>query len=108
MSSNKKTYGEKLKSRVRSRRILPVIGVYDVFSAALAAKKFEAIFCSGYGLSASFYGLPDEGFITCNDMVSFVSRLRQKLNNIHIIDNIIYIITSFHFCLLYTSDAADE
>jgi|TARA_Y100000992_G_scaffold79628_1_gene50512 2-methylisocitrate lyase-like PEP mutase family enzyme len=88
MSSNKKTYGEKLKSRVRSRRILPVIGVYDVFSAALAAKKFEAIFCSGYGLSASFYGLPDEGFITCNDMVSFVSRLRQKLNSIHIIVDI--------------------
>jgi len=88
MSSNKKTYGEKLKSRIRSRRILPVIGVYDIFSAALAEKKFEAIFCSGYGLSASFYGLPDEGFITCNDMVSFVSRLRQKLNNVHIIVDI--------------------
>ena len=88
MSSNKKTYGEKLKSRIRSRRILPVIGVYDIFSAALAEKKFEAIFCSGYGLSASFYGLPDKGFITCNDMVSFVSRLRQKLNSVHIIVDI--------------------
>ncbi len=88
MSSNKETYGEKLKSRIRSRRILPVIGVYDIFSAALAEKKFEAIFCSGYGLSASFYGLPDEGFITCNDMVSFVSRLRQKLNSVHIIVDI--------------------
>ena len=46
MSSNKKTYGEKLKSRVRSRRILPVIGVYDVFSAALAAKNLKLFFAA--------------------------------------------------------------
>ena len=85
---NKRIYGQLLKARLESNNILPMIGVYDVFSAALVADKFEAIFCSGYGFSASFYGLPDEGFITWNDMLAYVARLRAILDNTHIIVDI--------------------
>mgnify|MGYP006189920873 FL=1 len=85
---NKKIYGQLLKSRIDSKEILPMIGVYDVFSASLVAEKYEAIFCSGYGFSASFYGLPDEGFITWTDMLSYVERLRATLDDTHIIVDI--------------------
>jgi 2-methylisocitrate lyase-like PEP mutase family enzyme len=52
------------------------IGIYDVFSAGLAARRFEGIFVSGYGMAASTYGLPDVGFITWTDMLQYVGRVR--------------------------------
>ncbi len=81
-------YGEKLRQRIDQGNILSMIGVYDAFSSLLAADKFEAIFCSGYGFSASYYGLPDEGFITWTDMVAYVQRVRAILNDTHIIVDI--------------------
>ena len=65
-----------------------MFGIYDVFSAALVAKKFEAIFCSGYGFAASYYGLPDEGYITWTDMVAYVERIRAVLPSTHIVVDI--------------------
>jgi 2-methylisocitrate lyase-like PEP mutase family enzyme len=62
-----------------SEDIFPVIGVYDVFSASLAAKHFQGIFISGYGFAASHYGLPDIGFIAWTDIVDFVHRIRTVL-----------------------------
>lgn len=62
-----------------SEDIIPVIGVYDVFSASLAAKHFKGIFVSGYGFAASHYGLPDIGFISWTDIVDFVHRIRTVL-----------------------------
>jgi len=59
--------------------IFPVIGVYDVFSASLAAKYFQGIFISGYGFAASHYGLPDIGFISWTDIVDLVHRIRTVL-----------------------------
>jgi len=43
---------------------LPFVGVFDAFSAAIAGRYNNAIFLSGFGFSASFYGLPDIGFIS--------------------------------------------
>ena len=43
------------------KKFLPLIGVYDVFSALIASKYFEGVFLSGYSFSASSYGLPDIG-----------------------------------------------
>jgi len=59
--------------------IFPVIGVYDVFSASLAAKYFNGIFISGFGFAASYYGLPDIGFISWRDIVDLVHRIRTVL-----------------------------
>ena len=81
-------YGSIIRERILKGGILPLIGVYDVFSAILAAQKFEAIFCSGYGFAASHYGLPDEGFIAWTDMVSYVKRIRAVLPKTHIVVDI--------------------
>ena len=59
--------------------VTPFIGVYDVFSAAIAAKRFDNLFLSGFGFAASHYGLPDRGFIAWSDMVDFVRRVRSVL-----------------------------
>ena len=68
--------GERLRARLREAGTVPAVGVYDVFSAAAAAREFEAVFVSGYSFGASHYGLPDEGFIAWTDIVDFVRRLR--------------------------------
>jgi len=81
-------FGKIFKDRVDNGDILPLIGIYDVFSAELAATKFEAIFCSGYGFSASHYGLPDEGFLSWTDMVDHVKRIRNVLPEIHMVVDI--------------------
>lgn len=75
--------GMDLKRSIRQelpvKEILPFIGVYDVFSALIAAKHFDGIFVSGFSFAASHYGLPDIGFIAWPDIVAFVQRLRSLL-----------------------------
>jgi 2-methylisocitrate lyase-like PEP mutase family enzyme len=72
---NPNSKGDKLRQVLSSKKILPVIGIYDVFSASLAARDFDALFVSGFGFAASHYGLPDIGFIAWTDIVDFVRRL---------------------------------
>lgn len=67
---------------------MPFIGIYDVFSATIAARHFNSLFISGYGFAASFYGLPDIGFIAWSDMVSFVHRVRTVLPQHHLLVDI--------------------
>jgi 2-methylisocitrate lyase-like PEP mutase family enzyme len=64
------------------------MGIYDVFSATIAARHFDAVFLSGYGFTASHYGLPDEGYVTWVDIVDFCSRVRSMLPSTHIIVDI--------------------
>jgi 2-methylisocitrate lyase-like PEP mutase family enzyme len=81
-------YGNSLRQAVASRDVVPFIGVYDVFSASLAARHYDALFCSGFGFAASYYGLPDIGFIAWSDMVSFVQRVRTILPEHHLLIDI--------------------
>lgn len=72
--------GARLRQTIANNpRILPFIGVYDVFSASIAGRHFDSLFVSGFGFAASHYGLPDIGFITWTDIVAFVQRLRTVL-----------------------------
>jgi 2-methylisocitrate lyase-like PEP mutase family enzyme len=59
--------------------MMPFIGVYDVFSASVAARYYQGLFVSGFGFAASYYGLPDIGFIAWPDILAFVQRLRTIL-----------------------------
>ncbi|HBE18545.1 MAG TPA: carboxyvinyl-carboxyphosphonate phosphorylmutase [Cyanobacteria bacterium UBA11149] len=68
-----------LQEELKKREIVPFIGVYDVFSASIAAKYYDGIFISGFGFAASHYGLPDIGFIAWSDIVAFVQRVRTLL-----------------------------
>ncbi|TYB49866.1 isocitrate lyase/PEP mutase family protein [Actinomadura chibensis] len=66
----------------------PLIGVFDMFSASVAARHFNGMFVSGFGFAASYYGLPDIGFIAWPDMVAFVQRLRLAFPGRHLLVDI--------------------
>lgn len=92
MSRNTLLPGDALRSSLlesrEKKRALPFIGAYDTFSASVAAKYVDTIFLSGYGFASSYYGLPDEGYITWSDMVSYAARVRHVLPDAHILVDI--------------------
>lgn len=81
-------YGEALRRAVASDRVTPVIGVFDMLSATIAARHYDALFVSGFGFAASHYGLPDIGFIAWPDVIGFVQRLRLALPRHHLLVDI--------------------
>src|SRR6516225_5047925 len=68
-----------LHQSITAGKTMPFIGVYDAFSASVAARHFDGPFVSGFGFAASYYGLPDIGFIAWPDILAFVQRLRTIL-----------------------------
>lgn len=86
VSSN--TQRKPLQDQLITRDILPFIGIYDVFSASIAARHFDGLFVSGFSFAASYYGLPDLGFNTWSDIVAFVQRLKMVLPDQYIIVDI--------------------
>ena len=77
-----------LKEARKLKKTLPFVGAYDTFSASIIAKYVDTIFLSGYGFSASHYGLPDEGYISWSDIVDFTARVRHILPDSHILVDI--------------------
>ena len=82
------SYGTQLRDALAKESIIPFIGVYDVFSATLAGRYFNSLFISGFSFGASYYGLPDIGFIAWSDIVSFVQRVRTVLPGHHLLVDI--------------------
>jgi len=80
--------GPLLKQEITKETFLPFIGVYDVFSASVAARYFNGLFLSGFSFAASFYGLPDIGFICWSDLVAFTQRVRTVLPHHHLLIDI--------------------
>ncbi|GAA4377534.1 oxaloacetate decarboxylase [Actinomadura verrucosospora] len=81
-------YGEELRREIRSEGTTPLIGVFDMFSASVAAQHYNGLFVSGFGFAASHYGLPDIGFIAWPDIVAFVQRLRLAFPGRHLLVDI--------------------
>lgn len=81
-------YQNCLREELKAKDIIPFIGVYDAFSASIAAKYYKGIFISGFGFAASHYGLPDIGFISWSDIVAFVQRVKTLLPHHHILVDI--------------------
>ncbi|WP_109001108.1 isocitrate lyase/PEP mutase family protein [Streptomyces rishiriensis] len=82
------TYGTKLRERIAGPGTTPLIGVYDMYSASIAAQHYDGMFVSGFGFAASYYGLPDIGFIAWPDMMAFVQRLRGAFPRHHLLVDI--------------------
>jgi 2-methylisocitrate lyase-like PEP mutase family enzyme len=82
------TYGKKLREQIAGPGTTPLIGVYDMYSASIAAEHYDGMFVSGFGFAASYYGLPDIGFIAWPDMVAFVQRLRGAFPAHHLLVDI--------------------
>jgi len=81
-------YGDALRDEVRRDNVTPLIGIFDMYSASVAAQNYGGMFVSGFGFAASYYGLPDIGFIAWPDMVSFVQRLRLAFPRQHLLVDI--------------------
>jgi 2-methylisocitrate lyase-like PEP mutase family enzyme len=72
--------GQILRDQLATNEVVePFIGVYDSFSARIAAACSSNLFLSGFGFAAGHYGLPDIGYISWSDMVAAAWRIRQIL-----------------------------
>jgi 2-methylisocitrate lyase-like PEP mutase family enzyme len=81
-------YGHALRTEISGPRTTPLIGIYDMYSASIAAQHYDGFFVSGFGFAASYYGLPDIGYIAWPDMVGFVQRLRLAFPRHHLLVDI--------------------
>ncbi len=82
------SHGHLLRSDIKHRPMTCFIGVHDALSASIAARHFDGLFLSGFSFAASFYGLPDVGFIAWTDMVAYCQRVRTIVPQSHIIVDI--------------------
>ncbi len=70
-----------LKNLIRERKALVCPGAHDAISAMLIEKAgFKALQVSGFGLSATYLGLPDMAFIGFSDVVHFTKNIVDAVN----------------------------
>ena len=67
---------QRLAARLSRPELLAAPGVFELISAKIADRiGFECLYVTGYGLVASYLGLPDAGLATYTDMVGRVSQI---------------------------------
>jgi 2-methylisocitrate lyase-like PEP mutase family enzyme len=67
-----------LAARIRKREWCSLPGIYDMISAKIAdGMGFPALYMTGYGVVASYLGVPDAGLATYTDMVDRVGRFAE-------------------------------
>jgi carboxyvinyl-carboxyphosphonate phosphorylmutase len=77
-----------LKSMLKSKKPLVIPGVYDALGAKIAQKVgFNAMFQTGYGTSATLFGMPDYGFIGAAETVDNARRICRAVQVPVIIDS---------------------
>ena len=61
----------RLKQLLTAGELIVAPGVFEMFSAKIADRMgFNALYMTGYGISASYLGQPDAGLVTYTDMTS--------------------------------------
>ena len=79
--------GTVLRNKVNERRGLMVAGASNALTARLIEQLgFEAVYLTGAGITNTFYGIPDLGFITLNDLVQHTSATRDAVELPIIVD----------------------
>lgn len=79
--------GALLRQKVNERRGLLVAGAANALSARLIEQLgFEAVYLSGAGITNTFYGIPDLGFITLQDLVQHTAATRDAVELPIIVD----------------------
>ncbi len=79
--------GKILKKKVNERRGLLVPGAANALSARIIQDMgFEAVYLSGAGLTNMFYGIPDMGFISLQDLANHTSAIRDAMELPLIVD----------------------
>ena len=79
---------KKLSSMIKSKKPLVIPGVYDAIGAKIAENVgFDAMFQTGYGTSATLFGLPDYGFIGATETVDNARRISNAISVPLIVDS---------------------
>ncbi len=77
-----------LRNMLKSKKPLVIPGVYDALGAKIAQKVgFKAMFQTGYGTSASLFGMPDYGFIGATETVDNARRICRAVSVPVIVDS---------------------
>jgi len=77
-----------LRSMLKSNKPLVIPGVYDAIGAKIAEKVgFNAMFQTGYGTSATLFGMPDYGFIGATETVDNARRICRAVSVPVIVDS---------------------
>ncbi|NDZ18934.1 carboxyvinyl-carboxyphosphonate phosphorylmutase [Variovorax sp. WS11] len=79
--------GALLRAKLNERRGLLVPGCGNALAArVIETLRFEAVYLSGAGLTNSFYGIPDLGFIHLGDVVQHTAAVRDAVQLPLIVD----------------------
>ena len=79
---------KKLSRLIKSKKPLVIPGVYDAIGAKIAEKVgFDAMFQTGYGTSATLFGMPDYGFIGATETVGNARRISNAISVPLIVDS---------------------
>ncbi|MDC0388204.1 isocitrate lyase/PEP mutase family protein [Nitrosopumilus sp.] len=79
---------KKLSSMIKSKEPLVIPGVYDAIGAKIAENVgFDAMFQTGYGTSATLFGMPDYGFIGATETVDNARRISNAISVPLIVDS---------------------
>ena len=77
-----------LRSMLKAKKPLVIPGVYDAIGAKIAEKVgFEAMFQTGYGTSATLFGMPDYGFIGATETLDNARRICRAVSVPVIVDS---------------------
>ena len=77
-----------LKSMLKANKPLVIPGVYDAIGAKIAEKVgFEAMFQTGYGTSATLFGMPDYGFLGATETIDNARRICRAVSVPVIVDS---------------------
>jgi len=77
-----------LRSMLKSSKPLVIPGVYDAIGAKIAEKVgFDAMFQTGYGTSATLFGMPDYGFIGATETLDNARRICRAVSVPVIVDS---------------------
>jgi len=78
----------KLSNLIKSKKPLVIPGVYDAIGAKIAEKVgFDAMFQTGYGTSATLFGMPDYGFIGATETIDNARRISNAVSVPVIVDS---------------------
>jgi len=70
-----------LKARLQKKRILLAPGIYDAFSALIAAQAgAEAVYLSGASIAYTRLGLPDIGMATMTETAATLAPIRERID----------------------------
>ncbi|MCL5039970.1 MAG: isocitrate lyase/PEP mutase family protein [Firmicutes bacterium] len=71
----------RLKQLILDPKVLIMPGAYDALSARIIERAgFQAVQASGYGIAASYLGLPDVGLLTMSEMLDQTRRIARAVD----------------------------